>query len=307
MSLDVCTCNTVCTIVSAGVHSHPSLSHIASGQGGSPSSSPSDTRHSTTTQDSSSLTEPQHTPADKSPFQRQHGPSSGIDSQSPTISSKYGACGSGHGNPSQESLAQAQGDKRDPSALSITMLSSDYSSFQQRAAMSKPPPSLSKASHPPLRASPGGPVTVPTGEMEPSEQSFESSSVTTASEESTAQDTTSSSPLFQRVQPPHLTSTTTAPARPSKTTELSVSDMTGSDVQEMTSTTSNSASSAGGNDSNGSSSGATSGSDMGGSLRPPIKGILKRPPDRRTHPSSVAAPSTHSRRGKDNAVPMIAE
>ena len=261
------------------------------------------------TQDSSSLTEPQHAPADKSPPQRQHGPSPGIDSQSPTKSSKYGASRSGHGDPSQQLLAQAQGDKGDPSTLSITMLSSDYSSFQQKASMSKPPPLSSKAFHPPLRASPGGPVTVPTGEMEPSEQSFESSSVTTASEESTAQDTTSSSTLFQRVQPPRLTSTTTAPAQPPKTTELSVSDMTGSDVQELTSTTSNSASSAGGCDSSGSSGDTSGGVDgdggVGGSLRPPIKGILKRPADRRTHPSSVAAPSAHSRRGKCNAVPPV--
>ena len=149
-------------------------------------------------------------------------------------------------------------------------------------------------------------MTVPTGEMEPSEQSFESS-VTTASEES-GQDTTRSSPLFQHVEGPHLTkaaSIATAPVRPLRTTEVSVSDMTESDVQELTSTTSASTSSAGGNDSSGSSS-ATSGG-VGGSLRPPIKGILKHPAERRTHSSSVAAPSAPSRRGKGKAVSMTTE
>ena len=222
--------------------------------------------------------------------------------------SRYGTDRASHEDPypsSQQPLAQAQGGKGDPSALSVTMLSSDYSSFQQNAPVLKPSPS-STASKPnsfPLRASPGGTVTVPTGEMEPSEQSFESS-VTTASEES-AQDTTRSPPLFQRVEGPHLTkavmSTATAPARPPRTTEVSVSDMTGSDVQELTSTTSKSTSSAGGNDSSENSS-ATSGG-VGGSLRPPIKGILKHPAERRTDSSSVAAPSVSSRRGKGKAVP----
>ena len=308
----------------AGVHSHPALSQIGSTSGGKDvSPSPSDTSHSTTTQDSSSLTEPQYSSTNKHPSQR-HG---GIDSQSPTKPSKYmfgadrarGSHDDDRSPRSQQPLAQAQGGKGDPSALSATMLSSDYSSLQQKPSVLKPPPPSSKASQPnsfPPRASPGGPVTVPTGEMEPSEQSFESSSVTTPNE--SAQDITRGSPLFQHVEPPHLNkpacSTATASAnQPPKIAELSVSDMTGSDSQDLTSTTSKSMSSAGGNASSGISSttgsagvdggvGDAGGDDVdgvGGSLRPPIKGILKRPAEMRTHSSSAGASSALSRRSKN--------
>ena len=257
-------------------------------------------------------------------------------------SSKYGpgVNRAGHGDPSpssQQPLTQVQGGKGDPSALSITMLSSDYSSFQQKASALKLPPQSSTASQSngfPLKASPGCPVTVPTGEMEPSEQSFESSSVTTASEES-VQDTTRHPLLFQHVEPPHLpkaASTATASAQPPKTAEVSISDMTGSDVQDLTSTTSKSASSTVQSDNSGSSSATGSsggvggvgdvgdvggdgdvgggcvdsdvgggGDGVGGSLRPPIKGILKHPAERRTHSSSITAPSAPSRRGKGTA------
>ncbi len=308
----------------AGVHSHPTLSQIGSTSGGQDNSrSSTDTSHSTMTQNSSSLTEPQHTTsADKRPSQ-QHG---GIDSQSPTKYSKYmfGVDRASHDEDpcpsSQRPLAQAQGGKGDiPLALSVTMLSSDYSSFQQKASVLKPPPSSTASqrnSFPPLRASPGGPVTVPTGEVEPSEQSFESSSVITTSE--SAQDTTGSPPFLQSVKPPHLTkaaSISTASAQPPRTAQLSVSDMTGSDAQELTSTTSKSTSSAGGDVSSGSSSTTGSSGDgvgsdggagtgLGGSLRPPIKGILKHPAERRTHSSSAAASSAPSRRSKGKAVSM---
>ena len=306
----------------AGVHSHPTLSQIGSTSGGkdvSPSSS--DTSRSTTTQDSSSLTEPQHTSANKYPSQQHRG----TGSQPPIKPSKYmfGAERGSHDEDSsprsQQPLAQAQGGKGDPSALSVTMLSSDYSSFQQKPSVLKPPPS-SKASQLnsfPPRAPPGGPVTVPTGEMEPSEQSFESSSVTTPDEG--AQDVTRSSPLFQHVEPPHLTkaacSTATASAnQPPKIAEMSVSDVTGSDSQELTKSTS----SAGGNTSSGISSSTGSagvdggsggvssdgGDNVDGLLRPPIKGILKRPAERKSHLSSVAASSAPSRRSKGKAVSM---
>ena len=306
----------------AGVHSHPTLSQIGSTSGGKDvSPSPSDTSRSTTTQDSSSLTEPQHTSANKY-LSQQHG---GTGSQPPIKPSKYmfggdrGSHDEDSSPRSQQPLAQAQGGKGDPSALSVTMLSSDYSSFQQKPSVLKPPPSskASKLNSFPPRAPPGGPVTVPTGEMEPSEQSFESSSVTTPDEG--AQDVTRSLPLFQHVEPPHLNqsacSTATASAnQPPKIAELSVSDVTGSDSQELTSTTSKSTSSAGGNTSSGISSATGSAGvdgdggddvdDVGGSLRPPIKGILKRPAERNSHSSSVAASSAPSRRSKGKAVSM---
>lgn len=184
------------------------------------------------------------------------------------------------------------------------MLSSDYSSFQQKASGLKPPSLLSKTSQPtniPPKASPGGhgAVSVPTGEMEPSEQSFESS-VTTASEES-AEASLRSSPVFQCVATSGLTGTTTAPAQPLRTADMSISDMTESDVRDLTSTTSKSTSSASGKDSSGSGDASASsggGGGVGGSLRPPIKGILKHPAERRTQSSSAVAPSAPTRRGK---------
>ena len=298
--------------VCAGVHCHPTLSQIGSAsrkQDGSPS--PSDTSLSTTTQDSSSTTEPQHTPANKSPSQKQH-----LDKpySASMNHSKYGADRTGHEESapsSQQPLAQPQGAKEDPSALSITMLSSDYSSFQQKTSVLKPSAS-STASQPngyPLKVSPGGAVTVPTGEMEPSEQSFESSIA--SSNEEYAQASIRSPPLFQDVTSSDLIgeASATAQLRDSRTADVSVSDMTESDVQELTSTTSKSMSSAvGGNDSSGSSSAsAGDSSGVGGSLRPPIKGILKHPAERRTQSSSAVAPSAPTRRGKGKAIPMTTE
>ena len=281
---------TNCFIFCTGVHNHPTLSQIAR-QDGSPS--PSDTSHSTTTQDSSSTTEPQHKPADKSPSQQrslEKPTSDNIDSHSPTNHSKNRANRTGHDPSSQQ--PRAVGVQGDPSALSITMLSSDYSSFQQKESLLKPHP-LSMAAPQPnsfsLRASRGGPVTVPSGEMEPSEQSFESTSGTTASEEG-PQTTMRSPPLFQCVAPSHPTGAATM--------DMLVSDVTESDVQELTSTTSRSTSDTGNDSYSGSSSSA---GVMGGALRPPIKGILKHPAEKRTHP---VAPSVPTRRGKDKAVYM---
>ena len=281
------------------MHNHPTLSRIASATQQASSPSPSDTSQSTTTEDQPPA-DSQHNdhPAEEKPPQslteRQPSASTG-DSKS----SSEGA-GSTLPRPSlslEDPLVlspKPQAGLRDPSLPSITMLSSDISSIQPREASVVQPhpfPVSSRLTGVPHKATPDASVRVPFGELEPSDGSFESTGTSTATSESTAA-SDGNPPLFQRVAP--LTGFNTAGL--SKTNlatpnavdagqlheqpSVTVSDVTASDVQDLTSTTSKSITSG--------SSDASSGND--GETRPPIKGILKHtlPGEQRT---SAVAPS----------------
>ena len=296
----------------AGIHSHSTLSQIASAsREDGPSPSHTDTAHSTTTQDSSSTTEHQHKPTDNSllPQQQSLGkPLSDISSRSPAEHSKHRVDNNESSPRSDQPQAQAQGGKGDPSALSITMLSSDYASFQRTASAStlQLEPGSQPKSFPP-KAPFSSAVRVPSGEMDPpSEQSFESTATTTSSEEGLTRAATKSPPLFHRVAALDGEASTgsTAPAscKPSKTNDMSVSDLTESDVL-ATSTTSYSKSTNSPRNESSSNSGDGSGGTGGGgvleAMQAPIKGILKHPTEKKTHPVAQSLPN---RRGKDKGL-----
>ena len=270
-----------------GVHNHQTLSSIATAteQDGPPTSA--DTSHSITAEDSTS-SELHHEvqDKDKSPSQRHNEKQSSLylTGQSLTDHPKETSEGVGHTTqplssqqPQTEYPPQHASTCKDPSLPSVSMVSSDPSSFQQEEASSKPRPFPASQLNS-YRANTVAPstVSVPFGEQESSEESFDSTS-TMASERTPER----KSPLFQHVAP----STAAVASVPdtgqhSKSPDVHITDVTATDLQDLTSSTSKN-------------TGSSSSSD--GVLRPPVKGILKHPADKTT-PSG--APSIPSSKGK---------
>ena len=184
--------------------------------------------------------------------------------------------------PPTHSLQRESGtDTSGPSQPSILTLSSDLSSFEQQRKTSSE--HKFSSSQPRIEFSPPkcvGPsaVAVPSGEAEPSEQSFDS----TTSDDVLSRER--SSPLFERVTHSHRPMPA-ATAAGLQQPEARVTDLTAADLPEdlsTSATTSRSVSS--------SSDGRTG--EGSGVTRPLIKGILKHTAGKNTQSTTPLAPTS---------------
>lgn len=283
-----------CTCLVSGVHNHPTLSRIASASKPEKSPSPSDTSHSSTAGDHlPTETEHRNQSGDK------RGPQANSEEQSYITHSLKNDSRTKSGG-MQPSLSpdkpplqspKLKAGAGDPSLPSISILSSDLSSIQPKEASLQPYPfpTSSTVSDIPPKGIPATTCTVrvPSGEPEPSDKSFESTT-TTVSESTATSD--GNSPPFQRAAPHTDVKTAVTNSLNAgdlhRAPQVTLNDVTVSDIQECTSATSNSVTSS-----------SSSDSTQDGDRKPqlPIKGILKHTAEKKM---STGVPSVKTSRGR---------
>ena len=274
-----------CTCLVAGLHNHPTLSRIAS------ASKPSDTSHGSSAGNHPPTgPELSNQPGDERQPQAQNEEQPSVThilkNDSRTRSGSIQPSLSPNKPPLQSPKLQAGQGARDPPPPSISMLSSDLSSVQPTEASLQPQPfSTSVVSNIPPKSTPATTVRVPSGEPEPSDNSFESTGTNTSESTATSDE---NSPPFRHAAPHTDTKTAATNAINAgdlrRAPDVTVGDVNlASDIQNFSSTTSNHITSSSNGDGT---------KDDCRKAQLPIKGILKHTAEKKVSTGVTSLPTS---------------